>query len=129
MWWVFLEQLLFLFLFYCIGSNILLARMATRKAKPDGQYHLKPEEVDDFIRSQLVTSLPGKHKSFLCNIYYKHLLVLEVYVISVSKTWIKYFVYFWVPWETKFGISKWVSQLIYQDLNVTFTFASDVFYF
>lgn len=41
------------------GSNILLARMATRKAKPDGQYHLKPEEVDDFIRGQLVTSLPG----------------------------------------------------------------------
>lgn len=33
--------------------------MATRKAKPDGQYHLKPEEVDDFIRGQLVTSLPG----------------------------------------------------------------------
>ncbi|EHH22365.1 hypothetical protein EGK_05609 [Macaca mulatta] len=41
------------------GSNILLARMATRKAKPDGQYHLKPEEVDDFIRGQLVTNLPG----------------------------------------------------------------------
>ncbi|XP_014385253.1 PREDICTED: DNA repair protein REV1 [Myotis brandtii] len=41
-----------------IGSNILLARMATRKAKPDGQYHLKPEEVDDFIRGQLVTNLP-----------------------------------------------------------------------
>ncbi|XP_032325627.1 DNA repair protein REV1 isoform X2 [Camelus ferus] len=42
-----------------IGSNILLARMATRKAKPDGQYHLKPEDVDDFIRGQLVTNLPG----------------------------------------------------------------------
>ncbi|KAM9038170.1 DNA repair protein REV1 isoform 8-T9 [Sarcophilus harrisii] len=42
-----------------MGSNILLARLATRKAKPDGQYHLKPEEVDDFIRGQLVTSLPG----------------------------------------------------------------------
>ncbi|XP_061482850.1 DNA repair protein REV1 isoform X2 [Rhineura floridana] len=42
-----------------IGSNILLARMATRQAKPDGQYHLKPEEVDDFIRSQLVIHLPG----------------------------------------------------------------------
>ncbi|XP_004633251.1 DNA repair protein REV1 isoform X2 [Octodon degus] len=42
-----------------IGSNILLARMATRKAKPDGQYHLKPEEVDDFIRGQLVVNLPG----------------------------------------------------------------------
>uniref|UniRef100_A0A8B9BZT4 DNA repair protein REV1 n=1 Tax=Anser brachyrhynchus TaxID=132585 RepID=A0A8B9BZT4_9AVES len=46
-----------------MGSNILLARMATRKAKPDGQYHLKPEEVDDFIRGQLVTSLPGVGRS------------------------------------------------------------------
>lgn len=34
--------------------------MATKKAKPDGQYHLKPEEVDDFIRGQLVANLPGK---------------------------------------------------------------------
>ncbi|XP_051882726.1 DNA repair protein REV1 isoform X2 [Pristis pectinata] len=42
-----------------MGSNILLARMATRKAKPDGQYYLKPEEVDDFIKDQLVSSLPG----------------------------------------------------------------------
>ncbi|KAM5227222.1 DNA repair protein REV1 isoform 2-T2 [Ctenodactylus gundi] len=46
-----------------IGSNILLARMATRKAKPDGQYHLKPEEVDDFIRGQLVANLPGVGRS------------------------------------------------------------------
>lgn len=41
--------------------------MATRKAKPDGQYHLKPEEVDDFIRGQLVTNLPGKYRAFLSN--------------------------------------------------------------
>ncbi|XP_054471591.1 DNA repair protein REV1 isoform X2 [Anoplopoma fimbria] len=42
-----------------MGSNILLARLATRKAKPDGQYILKSEEVDDFIRDLPVTSLPG----------------------------------------------------------------------
>ncbi|XP_069844629.1 DNA repair protein REV1 isoform X4 [Dipodomys merriami] len=46
-----------------IGSNILLARMATRKAKPDGQYHLQPDEVDDFIRGQLVINLPGVGRS------------------------------------------------------------------
>ncbi|MEE6470423.1 hypothetical protein FKM82_008964 [Ascaphus truei] len=46
-----------------MGSNILLARMATRQAKPDGQYHLKPEEVDDFIRDQLVRNLPGVGRS------------------------------------------------------------------
>uniref|UniRef100_A0A8B9LS01 DNA repair protein REV1 n=1 Tax=Astyanax mexicanus TaxID=7994 RepID=A0A8B9LS01_ASTMX len=46
-----------------MGSNILLARMATRKAKPNGQYFLRPEEVDDFIRDQSVTSLPGVGRS------------------------------------------------------------------
>ncbi|XP_037542483.1 DNA repair protein REV1 [Nematolebias whitei] len=42
-----------------MGTNILLARLATRKAKPNGQYFLKSEEVDDFIRDLPVTSLPG----------------------------------------------------------------------
>lgn len=42
-----------------MGPNILLARLATRKAKPNGQYFLKSEEVDDFIRDLSVTSLPG----------------------------------------------------------------------
>ncbi|XP_077393024.1 DNA repair protein REV1 isoform X2 [Festucalex cinctus] len=42
-----------------MGSNILLARLSTRKAKPNGQYLLKSEEVDDFIRDLPVTSLPG----------------------------------------------------------------------
>ncbi|KAG8586852.1 hypothetical protein GDO81_005499 [Engystomops pustulosus] len=46
-----------------MASNILLARMATRRAKPDGQYHLKPEDVDDFIRGQLVSTLPGVGRS------------------------------------------------------------------
>ncbi|KAL6484834.1 hypothetical protein MHYP_G00068790 [Metynnis hypsauchen] len=46
-----------------MGSNILLARMATRKAKPNGQYFLRPEEVDDFIRDKSVTSLPGVGRS------------------------------------------------------------------
>ncbi|KAG7331285.1 hypothetical protein KOW79_005254 [Hemibagrus wyckioides] len=46
-----------------MSSNILLARMATRKAKPNGQYFLRPEEVDDFIRDQPVTSLPGVGRS------------------------------------------------------------------
>ncbi|XP_062312560.1 DNA repair protein REV1 [Osmerus eperlanus] len=46
-----------------MASNILLARMAIRKAKPDGQYFLRSEEVDDFIREKSVTSLPGVGRS------------------------------------------------------------------
>ena len=42
-----------------IGGNILLAKVALRKAKPAGQYQLKPEDVLDFIGQLEVTKLPG----------------------------------------------------------------------
>ncbi|KAH7371548.1 hypothetical protein BKA66DRAFT_469500 [Pyrenochaeta sp. MPI-SDFR-AT-0127] len=41
-----------------IGSNILLAKVALRKAKPAGQYQIKPEEVLDFIGSLHAQDLP-----------------------------------------------------------------------
>lgn len=42
-----------------IGGNILLAKVALRKAKPAGQHLIKPEEVLDFIGDLTVTELPG----------------------------------------------------------------------
>ncbi|KAK1068077.1 deoxycytidyl transferase [Friedmanniomyces endolithicus] len=42
-----------------IGGNILLAKVALRKAKPTGQYQLRPEEVLDFIGKLEVQNLPG----------------------------------------------------------------------
>lgn len=42
-----------------IGNNILLAKVALRKAKPAGQYLIKPEEILDFIGELIVTDLPG----------------------------------------------------------------------
>ncbi|TLD35149.1 Allantoinase [Venturia nashicola] len=42
-----------------IGGNILIAKVALRKAKPAGQYHVRPEEVLDFVGDLEVTSLPG----------------------------------------------------------------------
>ncbi|KAF2201298.1 DNA repair protein [Delitschia confertaspora ATCC 74209] len=42
-----------------IGGNILLAKVALRKAKPAGQYQIKPEEVLDFIGKLQVQDLPG----------------------------------------------------------------------
>lgn len=42
-----------------IGGNILLAKVALRKAKPAGQYHLKPEDVLEFMGQLEVQSLPG----------------------------------------------------------------------
>lgn len=42
-----------------IGANILQAKVALRKAKPAGQYQLKPDDVLDFIGALEVTRLPG----------------------------------------------------------------------
>ena len=42
-----------------LGSNILLARSATRKAKPDGIYHLKDEQAGQFLKDVNVADLPG----------------------------------------------------------------------
>lgn len=42
-----------------IGGNILLAKVALRKAKPAGQYQIKPEEVLGFLGGLTVQELPG----------------------------------------------------------------------
>lgn len=42
-----------------IGANILLAKVALRRAKPAGQYHVKPEETLEFLGGLLVQDLPG----------------------------------------------------------------------
>ena len=42
-----------------IGGSILLAKVALRKAKPAGQFQLKPDAVLDFIGNLTVQDLPG----------------------------------------------------------------------
>lgn len=42
-----------------IGGNILQAKLALRKAKPAGQFQLKPDQVLDFIGNLTVKDLPG----------------------------------------------------------------------
>lgn len=42
-----------------IGGNILLAKVALRKAKPAGQFQLKPEAVLGFIGDLTIRDLPG----------------------------------------------------------------------
>ncbi|KAF3316180.1 deoxycytidyl transferase [Orbilia oligospora] len=41
------------------GANVLLAKLALRKAKPAGQYHLKPDEFVEFVSHLKVRDLPG----------------------------------------------------------------------
>lgn len=42
-----------------IGGNILQAKVALRKAKPAGQFQLKPDNVLEFIGNLFVQDLPG----------------------------------------------------------------------
>lgn len=41
------------------GANRLQARLATRKAKPEGVFHLKPEDVESYMAGMAVADLPG----------------------------------------------------------------------
>src|ERR1700738_5038422 len=42
-----------------IGENILLAKLAMRKAKPAGQHHLQAPQVLEFLQNLEVRDLPG----------------------------------------------------------------------
>ncbi|CAO3600375.1 unnamed protein product [Absidia cylindrospora] len=42
-----------------MGSNILLARLATKKAKPCNHYYCAPQDVPAFLSEQKVEDLPG----------------------------------------------------------------------
>jgi nucleotidyltransferase/DNA polymerase involved in DNA repair len=42
---------------FCVGTNMLLARLATKGAKPNGQFFV--ENAQTFIASQKVSDLPG----------------------------------------------------------------------
>ncbi|KAB7498160.1 DNA repair protein REV1 [Armadillidium nasatum] len=42
-----------------IGPNMVTARLATKKAKPNGQFFLAAGDVEDFMLLQNVTDLPG----------------------------------------------------------------------
>ncbi|CAK7268449.1 deoxycytidyl transferase [Sporothrix epigloea] len=42
-----------------IGGNILLAKIALRRAKPAGQYHIRPEDALDVLGELAVEQLPG----------------------------------------------------------------------
>ncbi|KAF2124158.1 DNA repair protein [Dothidotthia symphoricarpi CBS 119687] len=46
-----------------IGSNILLAKVALRKAKPAGQHQIRPAEILNFVGELQVEDLPGVAKS------------------------------------------------------------------
>ena len=40
-----------------MARNILLARMATRKAKPNGQFHLQNDDIKEFIGILFILSI------------------------------------------------------------------------
>jgi DNA repair protein REV1 len=48
-----------------IGSNMLLARLATRQAKPNGEYYIERGYEQEFISKQKILDLPGIGLSIL----------------------------------------------------------------
>ncbi|XP_026280569.1 DNA repair protein REV1 [Frankliniella occidentalis] len=53
------------------GSNRLLARLATRKAKPDGMFHLEPSLAVEFMKAVEVKDLPGVGRTMTSRLHSK----------------------------------------------------------
>uniref|UniRef100_UPI00358EE42E DNA repair protein REV1 isoform X2 n=1 Tax=Myxine glutinosa TaxID=7769 RepID=UPI00358EE42E len=52
-----------------MGPNILLAKIATRKAKPDGFVHLRAMKAMEFLQNEPVTCLPGVGQSMAIRLH------------------------------------------------------------
>lgn len=48
-----------------IGENLLQARMATKKAKPDNAWFINSNEIEDFLAESAVENLPGVGRTAL----------------------------------------------------------------
>lgn len=46
-----------------MGPNMLVARLATKKAKPNGAFYISRADVDDFLRGHKIEDLPGVGRS------------------------------------------------------------------
>ncbi|XP_075238161.1 rev1 DNA directed polymerase [Lycorma delicatula] len=67
------------------GGNRLQARLATKKAKPDGQYFLMPQNLMNFMKDVNVADLPGVGKALsfkLKNMGVRTCLDLQCYNLS-----------------------------------------------
>ncbi|VDK74849.1 unnamed protein product [Litomosoides sigmodontis] len=42
-----------------VGNTMLMARIATRHAKPNGQFIIRSDDVDELIKKEKISSLPG----------------------------------------------------------------------
>lgn len=51
-----------------IGANRLQARLATKKAKPNGQFELLSADIKEFMRDKKITDLPGIGSSTAYNL-------------------------------------------------------------
>ena len=65
------------------GTNILLAKLSTRKAKPNGQFHLD-KDISEFMKVIAVSDLPGTIKYIYSkrNKQIQYVIMLILYLFS-----------------------------------------------
>lgn len=51
------------------GANRLQARLATKKAKPEGQFYLKPDDVEQYMIDVALSDLPGVGRATLVKLH------------------------------------------------------------
>lgn len=73
------------FLKFVLGGNVLLAKMATKKAKPNGQFYLKGDDVMDFMKDQSVQNIPGINLSCFSSFLAIVTVTIGFYIFFIKK--------------------------------------------
>lgn len=55
-----------------LGPNILLARLATHKAKPNGHFLVQHDQTGDFIKAQATANIPGVGRATMYKLEHLH---------------------------------------------------------
>lgn len=77
------------------GENRLQARLATKKAKPNGQFHLRPEDVAEFMAEIPVGDIPGVGNATVIKLK-------KLGLKTCSDVQVKCFCYIFLKFEFKF---------------------------
>ncbi|XP_055914234.1 DNA repair protein Rev1 [Eupeodes corollae] len=69
-----------------VGENKLQARMATKKAKPDGQFFLGSDKVEEYMSNIPIRDLPGVGSSTMYTLKEMHLVTCgDLQMVSLAK--------------------------------------------
>jgi DNA polymerase-4 len=112
-----------------VAPNKFLAKIGSDENKPDGQFVIKPEDVDEFVRALPLSKIPGVGKVTAKRLAKHKLLTCEDVRAFGKQSLIRNFSSLGETlWKRSFGIDerKLTTHWVRKSMSVEHTFAADI---